>query len=127
YEALAQAIAAGWVASCHDCSDGGLGVALAETAFAGDLGMEVDLGRVPASGVARDDFLLFSESASRFVVTIHPEDKMAFETCLQRNVLAEVGKVTAGKEFKVHGLKERDVVLANLLDLKEAWKRPLRF
>ena len=127
YEALAEAIAAGWVASCHDCSDGGLGVALAETAFAGDLGMEVDLGRVPASGIARDDFLLFSESASRFVVTIHPEDKMAFETCLQGNVFAEVGKVTTGKDFKIHGLKEKDVVLANLLDLKEAWKRPLRF
>ena len=65
----------GSVASCHDCSDGGLGVALAETAFAGALGMEVDLRKVPSSGVDRNDFLLFSESQSRFVVTVHPENQ----------------------------------------------------
>ena len=47
YEALSAAMARGLVASCHDCSDGGLGVALAETAFAGGLGMEIDLRLVP--------------------------------------------------------------------------------
>ena len=61
------------VASCHDCSDGGLGVALAETAFAGGLGLEIDLGAVPAEGITRNDALLFSESQSRFVVTVSPE------------------------------------------------------
>jgi phosphoribosylformylglycinamidine synthase len=127
YEALTKAIAAGWVASCHDCSDGGLGVALAETAFAGDLGMEVDLGRVPASGVARDDFLLFSESASRFVVTVHPGDKGAFEASLQGRIFAQAGKITEEKAFKVHGLRGNMVIRADILDLKEAWKRPLRF
>ena len=127
YDALAQAIAAGWVASCHDCSDGGLGVALAETAFAGDLGMEVDLGRVPASGVARDDFLLFSESASRFVVTVHPGDKGAFEASLQGRIFAQVGKITEEKTFLVHGLKGNRVIRADILGLKEAWKRPLQF
>jgi len=127
YEALGQGILNGWVASCHDCSDGGLGVALAETAFAGDFGMEVDLRKVPASEIDRDDFLLFSESASRFVVTIRPEDKKAFETCLQGNVFAEVGMVTAGKDFRVHGLRNNVVMQAKILDLKEAWKRPLQF
>ena len=84
--------------------------------------------RVPASGIERDDFLLFSESASRFVVTIHPEDQKAFEACLQGNIFAEVGKVTAGKDFRVHGLERRTVaVQADIFDLKEAWKRPLQF
>ena len=95
----------GLVASCHDCSDGGLGVALAETAFAGDLGMEVDLRKAPSSGIERDDFLLFSESASRFVVTIHPEDKRAFEACLQGNVFSEVGKITPEKTIQGSWLK----------------------
>ena len=72
YEALGRAIQAGLVASCHDCSDGGLGVALAETAFAGGLGLTVDLRAVPAEGIGRDDELLFSESQSRFVVTVRP-------------------------------------------------------
>jgi phosphoribosylformylglycinamidine synthase len=127
YEALQQAIMQGLVASCHDCSDGGLGVALSETAFAGAWGMEVDLGKVPSSGIERDDYLLFSESASRFVVTIHGKDKRAFETCLQGNTFAEVGKITEGSVFKVHGLKGVVVVQADILALKEAWKRPLQF
>ena len=65
-------------------------------------------GRVPASEVERDDFLLFSESASRFVVTIHPEDKKAFEACLQGNVFAEVGRVTAGKGVQGSRARRRD-------------------
>ncbi len=79
YAALQRAIAAGLVASCHDCSDGGLGIALAETAFAGGLGMEVDLRQVPRRDLARDDYLLFSETASRFVVTVSPANRAAFE------------------------------------------------
>ncbi len=50
YEALEGAMARGLVASCHDCSDGGLGIALAETAFAGGLGMSIDLNQVPGRG-----------------------------------------------------------------------------
>ena len=80
YAALHRAIAAGLVASCHDCSDGGLGIALAETAFAGGLGMDVDLRQVPRRDLHRDDYLLFSETASRFVVTVSPANRAAFET-----------------------------------------------
>jgi len=127
YEALGKAIEAGWVASCHDCSDGGLGVALAETAFAGGWGMEIDLRRVPASGVARNDFLLFSESQSRFVVTVHPDHQKNFEEYLKGNVFARVGRVTAGKEFVVTGLQGTNIVRADIFDLKETWKRPLQW
>jgi phosphoribosylformylglycinamidine synthase len=127
YAALARAIRQGLVASCHDCSDGGLGVALAESAFAGALGMEVDLRRVPALEIDRDDYLLFSESASRFVATVRPENKEAFEACLTGNIFAPVGVVAAGKEFKVRGLGGEIVIRADLFDLKEAWKRPLQF
>jgi phosphoribosylformylglycinamidine synthase len=127
YEALGRAMGEGLVASCHDCSDGGLGVSLAETAFAGALGMEVDLRKVPSSGVDRNDVLLFSESQSRFVVTVHPENQAAFEDCLQGNAFAEVGKVIAGPALKVVGLGGKTVVQADIFDLKEAWQRPLRF
>jgi phosphoribosylformylglycinamidine synthase len=115
------------VASCHDCSDGGLGVALAETAFAGALGMEVDLRKVPSSGVERNDVLLFSESQSRFVVTVHPENQTAFEDCLKGNVLAEVGHVVEGKTFRVLGLSGKVIIQADIFDLKEAWQRPLKW
>ena len=127
YEALGRATEKGLVASCHDCSDGGLGVALAETAFAGGLGMEVDLRKVPASGVGRNDVLLFSESQSRFVVTVHSENQAAFEDLLKGNAFAEVGKMAEGRIFKVVGLEEKVVVQADIFDLKEAWQHPLRF
>jgi phosphoribosylformylglycinamidine synthase II len=127
YTALGQAMEQGLIASCHDCSDGGLGVALAETAFAGGLGMEVDLRRVPASEVNRNDTLLFSESASRFVVTVHPENQEAFETCFGGNTFAKVGQVTQGSDLEVLGLRGTVLVRANIFALKEAWQRPLRF
>ena len=55
YRALRKAIASGLVASAHDCSDGGLAIALAETAFAGGLGMEIDLAAVPFDGGDKTD------------------------------------------------------------------------
>ena len=127
YEALGKSMGRGLVASCHDCSDGGLGVAFAETAFAGALGMEVDLRKVPSSGVDRNDVLLFSESQSRFVVTVHSENQAAFEDCLKGNCFAEVGKMAEGRTFKVLGLGKKIVVQADIFDLKEAWQQPLRF
>ena len=127
YEALGRAMARGVVASCHDCSDGGLGVALAETAFAGALGMEVDLRKVPSSGVDRNDVLLFSESQSRFVVTVHPEDRVPFEACLKGEAFSEVGKVVDGNVFQALGLNGKVVVRADIFELKEAWQKPLRF
>jgi len=125
YEALSAAMEKGLVASCHDCSDGGLGVALAEAAFAGALGMEIDLRRVPVSGLDRNDFILFSETQSRFVVTVHPEYQKSFEDCLQGNVFSPVGKVVAGKDFIIQGLQGTPLVRAAIDELREAWKKPL--
>ena len=60
---ISAAISAGLVASCHDCSEGGLAVALAEMAFAGGLGIEADLRGLPVSDdCSRVDTQLFSES-----------------------------------------------------------------
>jgi phosphoribosylformylglycinamidine synthase len=127
YRALAKAIREGLVASCHDCSDGGLGVALAETAFSGGLGMNVDLAAVCAGGISRDDEMLFSESQSRFVVTVRPEKKAAFEAMLAGSPFACVGTVTAEGLFRVKGLRGGVIVEEKIEDLKEAWQRTLRF
>ncbi len=91
------------MASCHDCADGGLGVALAETAFAGALGMDVDLGLVPDRDVTRDDHLLFSETPSRFVATVSPENRQAFETALEGCAFGCIGAVRSDGILKVKG------------------------
>ena len=127
YEALSRAMDEGLVASCHDCSDGGLGVALAETAFAGDWGMELDLRECIAPGVQRNDFLLFSETQSRFVVTVRPEKRIAFEECFRGRPVARVGKITDGPLFQVIGLNGKTVIHAHIRELKAAWQKPLKW
>jgi phosphoribosylformylglycinamidine synthase subunit PurSL len=127
YEALHLAIAAGLVASCHDCSDGGLGVALAETAFAGGLGLAVDLKAVPAEGISRNDELLFSESQSRFVATVHPEQQIAFEAALAGCTIARIGEVIPEGVLRIEGLGGKRIIDESLAALKAAWQKPLAF
>jgi len=127
YRALSEAISQGLVASCHDCSDGGLAVALAETAFAGGLGMNIDLAKVPADGLTRNDALLFSESQSRFVVTVSPENQRRFEKAMKGCPFAEIGRVTEDEEFVMRGLNGKAVAKANFRELKEAWQTTLRW
>lgn len=125
YLALEKAISKGLVASCHDCSDGGLGVALAEAAFAGMLGMSVDLRLVPREGVERNDSLLFSESQSRFVVTVSPGNAAKFERALKGNAFAKVGSVNDSGRLVVAGLNGAKAVDADIVGLKKAWKKTL--
>ncbi len=126
YEALSNAMEEGLIASCHDASDGGLGVALAESAFAGGLGMKIDLREVPGD-VDRDDYLLFSESQSRFVVTVRPENRERFEQIMGDTGCAAVGEVTGGTRFDVIGLGGTEIIASEIAELKEAWQSPLRW
>jgi phosphoribosylformylglycinamidine synthase II len=129
YRSYLEAVKKGVVASCHDLSDGGLAVALAETAFAGGLGLSIDLGRVLFSGVPcdrRDDILLFSESASRHLVTVRPEDRELFEEVMTGNCFSSIGVVTDDKTLTVTGLAGSTVLRGDIYELKEAWQRPLR-
>jgi phosphoribosylformylglycinamidine synthase len=126
YKALNSAISRGLVASCHDCSDGGLGVALAETAFSGGLGMGIELARVPGN-LKRNDAILFSETQSRFVVTVSQENQERFEKIMQGNVFAQIGFMTKAKDFIVKGLGGGVVVCTTIEELKESWQRTLRW
>ena len=65
--AALECIRKGFTSACHDCSKGGLAVALAEMALSGEKGATVDLRTAPANEM-RDDELLFSESNSRFLL-----------------------------------------------------------
>ncbi|MBI4304017.1 MAG: phosphoribosylformylglycinamidine synthase subunit PurL [Chloroflexi bacterium] len=127
-ENLSAATEKGLVRACHDCSEGGIGVALAEMAFAGGLGATTDLKAVPlGEPIDRDDFVLFSESNSRFLVEVAPENKEEFEKLLKSITYAAIGKVTDDERLEIRGLKGGKVVDAPLGDLKEAWQKPLRW
>ncbi|MHC5067401.1 MAG: phosphoribosylformylglycinamidine synthase subunit PurL, partial [Planctomycetota bacterium] len=103
-EAVASCVQAGLVSAAHDCSDGGLGVTLAEMAFAGGYGMDIDADRVPrAADVERLDQLLFAESNSRIVITV-PQDQLGEARKLLADVPHEyIGTVITEPELKVRG------------------------
>ncbi len=125
YHALAEAMDRRLIASCHDCSDGGLGVALAETAFAGGLGITADLSAAPAEESLRPDFLLFSESQSRFVVTVATAKAREFEKIMRGLPCSRIGKVTKSPMLLVRDGSGREIVSADIFRLKRAWQKPL--
>ena len=88
-----DAIARGLLASAHDCSDGGLSVALAESSMASDHGISVDL----AAGGVRTDRLLFAEGGCRIVVSVKAECVQAWESLVGAAVdlpITPIGVVT---------------------------------
>jgi phosphoribosylformylglycinamidine synthase len=126
YRAVNAAQAQGLIASCHDLSDGGLAVALAETAFAGDRGIDIDLRQVEAMPGLADWQLLFSESASRLLVTVHNDKRAAFEAIFAGQSCACIGRVTAVPELRLVGLAGTMLVVAANDELKAAWLAPLK-
>ncbi|MFH0846740.1 MAG: phosphoribosylformylglycinamidine synthase subunit PurL [Chloroflexota bacterium] len=127
-ESLSRATAKGLVRACHDLSDGGLAVALAEMAFAGGLGARVHLKLVTLDEkMTRDDFILFSESNSRFLAEVAPENQTGFENLMAGSAFARIGEVTGVDRVEIFGLKGGLVMSATLPELKEAWQKPLRW
>jgi phosphoribosylformylglycinamidine synthase len=124
YYNLTKAIGYGMVKSCHDLSEGGLAVAAAEMAFASSHGMTLDLKAIPNKNATRNDFLLFSESNSRFLIEVSPKDRYDFED-LMKNNCAMIGEVTQDEKLRVHGLNGSLAVDAGLSELRAAWKKTL--
>jgi phosphoribosylformylglycinamidine synthase len=94
YLAVHAAMRQGLISACHDCSDGGLAVTLAEMAIGGRLGATLDLDRAPGASTLTDLELLYSESQSRLVVTISPENQAAFEALFAGQLVGRLGTVT---------------------------------
>jgi len=127
-DSLSAVMEKGLVKACHDLSEGGIGVAAAEMAFAGGLGMVIHLGQVPlGEGINRDDYVLFSESNTRFLVEVAPEDRHQFEGMMAGVDFAAIGQVTSKERLEVYGLNGEIVLSALIAELKEAWQRPLHW
>jgi phosphoribosylformylglycinamidine synthase len=122
FAALHGAIGSGLVRACHDLSEGGLGVALAEMAIAGDLGARIELKRMPQHGSQDEATLLFSESPSRFLVEVAPEHTRAFEAALAGLPVAPIGVVERKRELVIDGLESAEIVRAAVSELKAAWQ-----
>ena len=120
-KSLSAAIKKGIVAACHDCSEGGIAVALSEMAFSGGLGAAVCLKNVPCPGL-RDDVILFSESNSRFIVEVSKGKEKEFENAMKGNAFAEMGITTADKKLEIFGVNGNSRLSEDIMELKERWQ-----
>jgi phosphoribosylformylglycinamidine synthase len=118
YRALHAAMRRDLVAACHDCSEGGLAVALAEMCIGGRLGARVDvapLGDLPAAA------LLFGESNGRLLCAVAPGDAADFEAALAGHPLFALGEVTGDDALSL--LRNKTPLLAlPVEEMVRAWK-----
>ncbi|MDJ0803075.1 MAG: AIR synthase-related protein [Desulfobacterales bacterium] len=124
YCALKTAIARSLTASVHGIYRGGLAVHAALVAMGGGLGLTLDLGNVLCDVDLSDDRILFSESAGRFLVTVDPVRRDAFESLFEDRPLALIGRVTAPPDLLVNGQDGGQLLNLNIDRLKAAWEQP---
>ncbi len=124
--ALLKANSQKLIASCHDLSEGGLAVALAEMLTSGGFGAEISIkkldGRKPQTANRRPDYKLFSESNGRWLTEVKPENSGRFEEILrQYNVsFAKIGKTTKKPRLKIDNLID-----LGLKELYKTWREPI--
>jgi phosphoribosylformylglycinamidine synthase len=128
FAAVHAAIRQGLVRSCHDMSEGGLAVALAEMAFAGGIGVDApDLAKMPGAESLSDEARLFSESTTRFIIEAKPDTAAKLAGIFAEVPFAKIGRTVAEPRLRVAGANGEWLLWIKLTDLKEAWQKPLRW
>jgi phosphoribosylformylglycinamidine synthase len=146
-DALCEAMKVGFIASCHDLSEGGLAVAVCEMVLGGDIGATLNIEGVvpnkPLQGLrvspswacggtdgARDgaephmrsDYTLFSESNTRWLVEVWSDQKRRFEELMKTRGIctAEIGETIRGKSVMINS-GDKKLVDLSLADVRAAW------
>ncbi len=126
FERVTRAIDRGLIRACHDCSEGGLAVAIAEMCIGGYLGAEIYLNKVPTN-LKKNHKILFSESNSRFIVEVAQGYEKEFEHIMQGIPYAKIGFVRSDKNLIIKGINNETIVNVSLNEIIKAWKEPLSF
>jgi len=125
-KAVLQLITTNLVDCVHDCSKGGLAIALCEMAIAGNIGLNVKLGLIPNS-CSRLDNLVFSESQSRFIIgTRQPIKTRKLLSKFKGLSFAQIGSTRSEKNMKFVNKKIRTVVdipIKKLIERSNALER----
>ncbi|MEH7610564.1 phosphoribosylformylglycinamidine synthase subunit PurL [Gottfriedia acidiceleris] len=115
-EQILAAIQAGVVASAHDISEGGLAVAIAESTFGpSEVGATITIE-------GNEVVSLFSETQSRFLLSVKPEHKVQFEALVDAKL---IGTVTEETSVTVRNENNETVLHASVEELKQAWKEAI--
>ncbi|MED1794576.1 phosphoribosylformylglycinamidine synthase subunit PurL [Brevibacillus nitrificans] len=116
-KATLAAIRQGLVKSAHDLSEGGLGVALAESCFGEGFGAKVSL-----ESELRPDVLLFSESQSRILLSTSEEKAQALLALAAQHGVPAAQIGTTGGDKLVINVNGAEAVNASIQEVKAAWK-----
>lgn len=119
YAGLHEAIRRNLLASCHDCADGGAAVALVESAIGGRNGVRVDFGGNKPT--LSNEAILFSETPSRFVVSVSPDKTDEFEGQLASASCLRIGVVSAEREI-LFTKSGKELIRLDLEESIKAWK-----
>ncbi|MDI6886308.1 MAG: phosphoribosylformylglycinamidine synthase subunit PurL [archaeon] len=119
-EALREAMGKGLIASCHDVSEGGLAVTVCEMVLGGDIGASIDIAGVTRN--MRNDYTLFSESNTRWVVEVWSEEARRFEELMNTRgiCIANIGE-TIGEKRVLMRDSDKKLVNLSLEEVRKAW------
>ncbi|MBE9067263.1 phosphoribosylformylglycinamidine synthase subunit PurL [Leptolyngbya cf. ectocarpi LEGE 11479] len=112
----------GWITAAHDCAEGGVAIALAESAIGGNLGAMITL---PATE-HRYDALLFGEGGARIIVTVEPAHQTAWESYLNEQLHAQwaaIGRVTpADNQFSIQTADDISLIQLDITTMGDRWR-----
>ena len=111
------------IVSCHDISEGGLGVCISEMCIGGDIGAQINISNVSKN--LRSDIKLFSESNTRWVVEVEKEKQKYFEKTLKENNVSfvKIGKIKSDK-LKIED-NGKIIINQKISILRDVWKNSI--
>jgi phosphoribosylformylglycinamidine synthase len=108
------------ISSCHDVSEGGLGICLSEMSIGGNIGAVLDISNLNSS--LRDDFKLFSESNTRWIVEVKRKSESEFTNILKKEntPFVKIGS-TCGKYIIINNA-ENNLIRLEISEIRDIWR-----
>ncbi|HDN97853.1 MAG TPA: phosphoribosylformylglycinamidine synthase subunit PurL [bacterium] len=115
----------GWIKSCHDCSEGGISVALSEMVIGGGTGVDADIEKIICED-GKIETKLFSETQGRFLIEVDEKYERDFERLMENTEFSKIGKVIDEPLMRIR--KGREILFEiRYEDLKNSWKGSIRW
>ncbi len=125
FKKVIRAIDEGVIRACHDPSEGGIAVTLAEMCLASGYGANISLSNVPLDEPMRDDLILFSESNSRFIVEVDASREEDFIKIMEGVPYSKIGQVSKEPVLTIWSLRGKPIIEANVDELWRTWREAL--
>ena len=123
YEKMYELHKKGLLSACSSVGAGGIAMTLAKMAIAGQKGASIDISKIPSDDLSPEK-ILYSESQSRFIVSINPENKKAFENEMNDFSITRIGIVKNNK-FKIKN-KNKTMINITISDLDKIYRARFR-